>query len=97
IGIAPELLPHIFELFTQADRSLDRAQGGLGIGLSLVKRIAELHGGTAEAHSAGPGQGSEFRVRLPLIPGPEQSPPEPAETHHAHKHQSLLVVDDNVY
>jgi PAS domain S-box-containing protein len=96
IGIAPELLPHIFDLFTQADRSLDRAQGGLGIGLSLVKRIAELHGGTAEADSAGPGQGSEFRVRLPLIPGPEQSPPEPAETHHAHKHQRVLVVDDNV-
>jgi CheY-like chemotaxis protein len=60
-------LSAIFELFTQGDRALDRSQGGLGIGLTLVRRLIELHGGTVEAHSAGPGQGSEFEVRLPLL------------------------------
>jgi PAS domain S-box-containing protein len=67
IGIGPDLLPRIFDLFTQADRSLDRSKGGLGIGLSLVKRLAELHGGTVEAKSEGLGRGSEFIVRLPLF------------------------------
>ena len=68
IGIAADLLPRIFDLFTQAARSLDRAQGGLGVGLSLVKTLVELHGGTVEARSKGPGAGSEFVVRLPLLP-----------------------------
>ncbi|HTE19154.1 MAG TPA: GAF domain-containing sensor histidine kinase, partial [Armatimonadota bacterium] len=67
VGIAPELLPDIFDLFMQADRSLDRAQGGLGIGLTLVRNLVELHGGTVEAHSAGPGHGSEFVVSLPAL------------------------------
>jgi PAS domain S-box-containing protein len=67
IGIAPDLLPRIFELFTQDERSLDRSQGGLGIGLSLVQRLVELHGGSVKAHSIW-GQGSEFVVRLPLMP-----------------------------
>ncbi|HEV8239200.1 MAG TPA: MASE1 domain-containing protein [Thermoanaerobaculia bacterium] len=66
IGIQPELLPHVFELFTQGDRSLDRARGGLGIGLTLVRRIVELHGGTIEAHSEGVGRGAEMVVRLPM-------------------------------
>ena len=66
IGIAPELLPHVFELFTQGDRSLDRARGGLGIGLTLVRRIVELHGGAIEAHSEGAGRGTEMVVRLPM-------------------------------
>ena len=66
MGIAPEILPHVFDLFTQADRSLDRSQGGLGIGLALVKRLIELHGGGVEVFSAGPGSGTEFTVRLPL-------------------------------
>jgi PAS domain S-box-containing protein len=66
IGISTDLLPQIFDLFTQADRSLDRSQGGLGIGLTLVHRLVELHGGTVEAHSGGLGRGSEFIVRLPL-------------------------------
>ena len=66
VGIAPGLLPRVFDLFTQAERSLDRAQGGLGIGLALVQRLVEMHGGTVEVTSA-LGQGSEFIVRLPLL------------------------------
>ena len=65
VGIAPDLLPHIFELFTQAERSLDRSQGGLGIGLALVQRIVEMHQGRVEAYST-LRQGSEFVVRLPM-------------------------------
>ena len=67
IGITPELLPRVFELFTQADRTLDRAQGGLGIGLSLVQQLVALHGGTIQAKSV-VGQGSEFVVQLPALP-----------------------------
>jgi len=66
IGIAPEVLLHIFELFWQAKEAQQRAPGGLGIGLSLVKGLVELHGGTIEARSDGPGKGSEFIVRLPV-------------------------------
>ncbi|HYE33892.1 sensor histidine kinase [Methylocaldum sp.] len=65
-GISPALLPHLFEVFTQAERTLDRAQGGLGLGLTIVQKIVELHGGHVEAYSEGPGRGSEFVVRLPL-------------------------------
>ncbi|MDQ2730685.1 MAG: ATP-binding protein, partial [Armatimonadota bacterium] len=65
IGMAPDLLPHVFELFTQADRSLERTQGGLGIGLTVVRQLVELHGGTIGARSEGPGKGSEFVIRLP--------------------------------
>jgi CheY-like chemotaxis protein len=67
IGLAPELLPHVFDLFTQADSTLDRSRGGLGIGLTLVRQLVELHGGRIEASSDGPGRGSEFAVRLPTI------------------------------
>jgi CheY-like chemotaxis protein len=66
IGIMPSMLPRIFEAFLQIDRSLERSQGGLGIGLTLVKQIVELHGGHVEAHSDGPGKGSVFTVRLPM-------------------------------
>src|SRR6185295_20023769 len=66
VGIAAALLPRIFDLFTQAERSLDRSQGGLGIGLALVHRLTELHGGTVEVQST-LGQGSEFVVRLPVM------------------------------
>ncbi|MFL6194832.1 MAG: ATP-binding protein, partial [Thermoanaerobaculia bacterium] len=66
IGIGPELLPRIFDLFIQGEQSLDRSAGGLGIGLTLVRRLIEMHGGRVEARSGGPGQGSEFVVRLPL-------------------------------
>jgi CheY-like chemotaxis protein len=66
LGISAEMLPRVFDLFTQMERTLDRAEGGLGIGLTLVRRLTEMHGGTVKALSGGPGQGSEFVVRLPL-------------------------------
>ena len=66
IGIPADQLPRIFEMFTQVDRSVERSQGGLGIGLTLVKSLVELHGGTVEVHSDGLGQGTEFTVRLPV-------------------------------
>ncbi len=66
-GFAPDMLPHIFDLLIQADGSLSHSQGGLGIGLTLVRRLVEMHGGTVEAYSAGIGQASEFTVRLPLL------------------------------
>jgi len=94
VGIAPVLLPRIFDLFTQAERSLDRAQGGLGIGLSLVQRLVEMHGGTVEVQSS-LGQGSEFVVRLPVIPVPEipaSLEKEPSES--AGSALRVLVVDD---
>ncbi len=95
-GIAPELLPKIFDLFTQADRTLDRAQGGLGIGLSLVKRLVELHHGNVAATSAGLRQGSEFIIKLPLAdsPLPESADHPTSETRNT-KSLKVLVVDDN--
>jgi signal transduction histidine kinase len=66
VGIAPDLLPQIFDLFTQMDRTVSRSQGGLGIGLALVRRLVEIHGGQVSVHSDGPGKGAEFTVRLPL-------------------------------
>ena len=67
IGIAPEMLPKVFDMFVQIERRLDRSQGGLGIGLSLAKNLVQMHGGSISAHSEGPGKGSEFVVRLPAI------------------------------
>jgi CheY-like chemotaxis protein len=96
LGISPELLPRIFDLFTQAERTLDRSQGGLGIGLSLVQKLVELHGGTVEGRSAGLGQGSEFVVRLPaLSPARESILPIETETQSTHTSR-VLVVDDNM-
>ncbi|MBC7897322.1 MAG: hypothetical protein H7066_18035 [Cytophagaceae bacterium] len=69
IGMAPQAIGRVFELFTQLDTSLERSQSGLGIGLSLVKTLVEAHGGTVAAHSVGLGQGSELVVRLPLHRG----------------------------
>ena len=98
VGIVPELLPRIFDLFTQAERSLDRAQGGLGIGLSLVQRLAELHGGRVEASSV-LGQGSEFVVRLPMGSTPVLQPSALATEAAAHptaRPLRVLVVDDSL-
>jgi PAS domain S-box-containing protein len=79
VGIPQDMLPRIFDMFTQVDGTRERAQGGLGIGLTLVRRLVELHGGTVEAHSSGPGQGSEFVVRLPIAPPvPEAESTSPA-------------------
>ena len=80
IGIAPEMLPRVFDLFVQGERSADRGAGGLGLGLTLVRRIAELHGGSVEARSDGQGRGSEFTVRLPAMPPPAGRPPDRAPT-----------------
>jgi signal transduction histidine kinase len=77
VGIPPDMLAAVFDLFIQADRSLERAQGGLGIGLTLVKRLIEMHDGTVEARSDGPGKGSEFVVRLPLAPDATPAPTPP--------------------
>ncbi|HEV3257766.1 MAG TPA: PAS domain S-box protein [Gemmataceae bacterium] len=98
IGIAADLLPHIFDLFTQADRSLDRSQGGLGIGLALVQRLVELHGGTVQAFSAGIGRGSEFVVRLPVPPQgtTTQNQDDEARAHQPAPSYRVLVVEDNV-
>ena len=99
VGIEPALLPRIFDLFVQADHSLDRASGGLGIGLTVARSIIELHGGTIRALSGGQGQGSEFVVQLPLLTAsvaraPE--PPAPSRAAAAPEARNILVVDDNV-
>jgi len=96
IGIAADQLPRIFEMFTQGDRSLEMSQGGLGIGLTLVKRLVEMHGGRVEAGSEGPGKGSEFVVRLPIVV--EASKPQEsggAAEHGVRSSHRILVVDDN--
>ncbi len=79
IGMEPEILARLFEPFSQADRSLDRSQGGLGLGLALVKALVELHGGSVQAASGGAGKGSRITVRLPRLPPatPAAAPPSP--------------------
>ena len=97
IGMPPELLARAFDLFIQAEQGLDRARGGLGIGLTLARNLIQLHGGTIEAQSAGPGQGSEFIVRLPLAateagwPAESPAPGDPPPASRAR----VLIVDDN--
>ena len=99
MGIAAELLPRVFDLFTQGTRSLDRSQGGLEIGLTLVKKLVELHGGTVEAYSGGAGKGSGFVVSLKSMSNPaqlrESSPPTENKAS-VPRSLRLLVVDDNV-
>jgi CheY-like chemotaxis protein len=97
MGMSPELAAHVFDLFVQGERSLDRSLGGLGIGLTLVRRLAELHGGTAAAASDGLGKGSLFSVSLPaieaLLPAPAAEPasaePAPRRLH------KILLIEDN--
>jgi two-component system CheB/CheR fusion protein len=105
MGIAPELLPHVFELFTQGEWSAEGSQGGMGIGLALVRRLVDLHGGTITVSSPGLGRGSEFVVRLPAlaaeVAGPDQPAPDRDDRPRVHPpHRSprrrILVVDDNV-
>jgi signal transduction histidine kinase/PAS domain-containing protein/ActR/RegA family two-component response regulator len=96
IGIAPEMLPRIWDLFAQGDRTLERPQGGLGIGLTLTRRLVELHGGKIEAHSEGPGKGAEFVVRLPALPvATGESLPSVAPQPSAERCARVLVVEDN--
>ncbi len=97
MGIPPEQLPEMFRLFAQGDRSLARSEGGLGIGLTIVQKLAEMHGGSVEARSEGPGQGSEFIVRLPLARkggGGGARGPERASSPRGNGAR-ILVVDDN--
>ena len=99
IGIAPDMLPRVFDLFVQVDPSATRSQSGLGIGLMLVKNLVGMHQGTVEAHSDGLGTGSEFVVRLPLVsPGrvPPEVPDEGGKPGERQPGRRLLVVDDNV-
>jgi len=98
VGISPEVLPYIFDLFTQAERTPDRSQGGLGIGLALVKSLVALHGGSVHAHSDGLGQGSEFSLCLPSVirpPAPAPDPAAAAESFPDNGSLRVLVVDDN--
>jgi PAS domain S-box-containing protein len=97
VGIPAHMLSKIFDMFTQVDRSLERAQGGLGIGLNIVKRLVEMHGGTIEAHSGGHGMGSKFIVRLPVVLAlaSEQPGDEVEEKAAPTARRRILVVDDN--
>ena len=97
IGILPAKLPEMFELFTQGDRTNARSEGGLGVGLTIIKRIAELHGGSISAFSEGPGKGSEFTLKLPALPQPMPVAAEPPAVGPAQRSRSpILVVDDNL-
>jgi PAS domain S-box-containing protein len=92
-GIAPEMLPRLFDLFAQGEQPLDRSRGGLGIGLALCRRLVELHGGVIQAFSAGPGRGAELVVRLPAaLPA---TPPPAATTPRPAARRRILIVEDN--
>lgn len=96
-GIPPEKLPHIFELFTQVDTTIDRSMGGLGIGLTVVRNLVQLHGGTVMASSDGPNRGSEFLVRLPLLPVTHPENRDfPIASASATRNLRVLIVEDNV-
>jgi PAS domain S-box-containing protein len=95
IGIDPQMLPQVFDLFLQGDRTLDREHDGLGIGLTIVKHLVEMHGGHVRARSEGLGKGSEFRIELPRIPAPAVSPVEGPDSPHPAPRRRVLVVEDN--
>src|SRR4030095_1532963 len=97
VGIEADKLPHVFEKFYQIDSSLERSESGLGIGLTLTRRLVELHGGTLEARSEGLGKGSEFIVSLPIIANQENSQPatrERTDAAESEKPLRMLIVDD---
>jgi signal transduction histidine kinase len=97
IGMEPQMLPRLFQMFSQAKEALERAEGGLGIGLSIVKGLVELHGGTVEARSEGRGQGSEFVVRLPgVVVADKAAKPAAASAAARHANKRIVVVDDHV-
>lgn len=95
LGISPRLLPFIFDLYVQADRTIDRARGGLGIGLTLVRRLVELHGGTVEASSDGEGCGSRFTVRLRQVPSARESSAIAAPRERRVKPRRVLLIEDS--
>lgn len=102
IGIAPDLLPHVLEMFRRTEQAKSHSKDGLGIGLALAKKLVEMHGGSLEGFSAGEGQGSEFTVRLPLLtvdPNDLRTDNQLSEQHPSSltygKHQKIMVVDDN--
>jgi len=97
VGLTPELIGRVFDPFLQADSSLDRSEGGLGLGLSLVKSIVELHSGSVEAESAGPNQGSTFRIRLPLAEraSPDAASESVSPSERPSRARQVLVVEDN--
>ncbi len=99
IGIASEMIPQVFDLFAQADHSLDRAQGGLGIGLTLVRILVAMHGGTATCRSDGLGRGSTFVVRLPMVIPPVEIDRALAVEMRTDKSRMfrILVIDDNIH
>jgi signal transduction histidine kinase/ActR/RegA family two-component response regulator len=94
IGIAPEVLPRVFDLFAQGNVSIDRSQGGLGVGLTLVRRLVSMHGGNVEAHSAGIGKGSEFEIILPILDDSNHTAPIDSKPD-VQKTSRVLVVEDN--
>jgi PAS domain S-box-containing protein len=96
VGIEPDLLPRIFEVFAQADRSLERTRGGLGLGLAIVKGLVDMHGGTVEAASRGEGTGTEFTITLPLEEEPPALTGRRVRPGPSRKHLRVLVVEDNL-
>jgi signal transduction histidine kinase/ActR/RegA family two-component response regulator len=95
VGIEAEMLGRVFDLFTQTDRSRPRSRGGLGIGLTLVRQLVELHGGRVAVHSDGPGRGSEFVVRLPAAPAPPPGPAPADPAPPASSHLHILIIEDH--
>jgi signal transduction histidine kinase len=94
-GISAELVPLVFDLFVQGERTLDRAQGGLGIGLTLVRRLVALHHGTVSVESEGPGRGSLFTVRLPQVPAARTASPASSTTKANAPRRRVLIIEDN--
>jgi CheY-like chemotaxis protein len=92
-GIAPEILANVFDLFVQSPRTLDRSEGGLGIGLTVVKQLIQMHGGTVSAESAGLGCGSTFTIHLPTVSAPTGS--HSRDVHYTAPRRCILLVDDN--